>query len=56
MKLDETANNRQPDTQPSVRAAGLSLPEHLEHVRQKDGVDAAAGVGDGQNDVRPLRA
>ena len=49
VKLDDLADNGQPQSQPSMlaRAAAVLLAEALENVRQKIGGNAFAVVGDG---------
>ena len=48
MQPNQIVNDRQtePETTVSTRRRAVSLPEPIEHVRQKGGIDADAGVRD----------
>src|SRR3954453_11118702 len=49
VQVDQVTHDRETQTEAALRARGaaVSLPEAIEHVREKRGIDPDAGIGDG---------
>src|SRR5690606_22495275 len=56
VQLDDVPDEREPETEATdpSRGRAVRLLEAIEHVREKARIDAGAGIGHAEDDVRPL--